>query len=142
MTFPTRLPLRLSHRLTHRISHRFFGAIVATALTLSTVAPAFAKPPEGVKIDPAIHEWFEALVRADGVHCCGVGDCRVAAPNEVRTSANGYEVLLNGGWEPVPDSMVIHRENGPLAATIVCKSHYESAELDERLYCVIPYAGG
>ena len=101
-----------------------------------------AKPTAGVVIDPEVHRWFEALVRADGVHCCGAADCRVAAPGEVRAGANGFEVQVNGWWMPVPESMVIHRESGPIPATIVCKSHFESKEIEERLYCVIPYAGG
>lgn len=101
-----------------------------------------AKPPPGMVIDPEIHQWFEALVRADGVHCCGAADCRVAAPGEVRTGPKGFEVQVNGWWMPVPESLMVHRENGPIPATIVCKSHYESKEIEERLYCVIPYAGG
>src|SRR5579862_9652629 len=104
------------------VSMRLPVIIAAMALTLAASASAaFAKPPPGVVVDPAVHEWFEGLVRADGVHCCGVGDCRVASANEFRTAASGggFEVLLNGSWIPVTDEMVIHRENGPLAATIV-----------------------
>ena len=114
-----------------------------TTLALcATSTAAIARPPDGVKIDPEVHAWFEALVRTDGVHCCGVADCRIASASEVRTSQNGFEILLNGEWEPVPDSLVVHRESGPFAATIVCKSHFETTALDEKLYCVVPYAGG
>jgi len=107
---------------------------------------ATAKPPPG-PIDPAIHAWFESLVRADGLHCCGAADCRIAAPGELRTDDNGFEILLNGEWQPVPESMLVHRENGPFAATIICKSHdYTVAPsgviAQEKLYCVVPYAGG
>jgi len=112
--------------------------VVSLALT-TTASSAFAKPPPG-PVDPEVHKWFENLVRADGLHCCGAADCRVADPGTVRTGATGYEVILNGEWQPVPDSVVIHRENGPFAATIVCKSHSE--DTNERLYCIIPYAGG
>jgi len=112
----------------------------ACAVCVSSVA-AVAKPPPG-PIDPAVHAWFESLVRADGTHCCGVADCRIASPNEVRVGANGFEVYLNGVWQSVPESMMVRRENGPFAATIICKTHSEDELTPDKLYCVVPYAGG
>jgi hypothetical protein len=113
--------------------------LVVSAICVASSA-AVAKPPPG-PIDPAIHEWFESLVRADGLHCCGAADCRIAAPGELRSGDNGFEILLNGKWQPIPEVMMVHRENAPFAATIICKSH-DDMEIGDRLYCVVPYAGG
>ena len=121
---------------------RSAAAFALGAVIFFAAGPAFARPPEGEQIDPAVHEWFEALVRADGTHCCGQADCRVASPNEVRAKGDKFEILLNGDWQDVPDSLVVHRESGPFAATIVCKSHFNDAQLLDVLWCVIPYAGG
>ena len=114
--------------------------LVASAVSGASSA-AVARPPPG-PIDPAIHAWFESLVRADGLHCCGAADCRIAAPGEIRTDAGGFEILLNGVWQPVPEAMMVHRDNGPFAATIICESHSDDQQLGDRLYCVVPYAGG
>jgi hypothetical protein len=115
--------------------------IASLIIAMMLAVPARAAPPPG-PIDPDVAAWFEGLVRADGIHCCGVGDCRIAGQHEVRTTSTGYEVLLNGSWTPVPDSIIVHRDKAPFAATIICKSHYDSAVIEERLYCVVPYAGG
>lgn len=115
--------------------------LFAIAAFCTAGSPAIAKPPPG-PIDPAIHAWFESLVRADGLHCCGAADCRIAAPGELRTGDNGFEILLNGVWQPVPESMLVHRENGPFAATIICKAHSDDILVGDKLYCVVPYAGG
>ena len=119
---------------------RFRLLVTASAICVASSA-AMAAPPPG-PIDPAIHAWFESLVRADGLHCCGAADCRIAAPGELRTGDNGFEIFLNGAWQPVPESMLVHRENAPFAATIVCKSHSNDAKISDKLFCVVPYAGG
>jgi hypothetical protein len=121
---------------------RFQVAVIVGALF---AAPASAKPPADMPIDPAVHAWFESLVRADGVHCCGSADCRIADPATLRTSAKGIEILLNGEWQAVPESLLVHREDAPFAATIVCKAKIDESDITdslERLYCVVPYSGG
>ena len=149
MTVSMRLPFPSSERRSFRsqrshLRSAVFSAALAGSL-LAAAGSALAKPPEGVPIDPAVHEWFESLVRADGLHCCGAADCRVADPREIRVTKDGIEVLLNGKWQAVLDQLIVHRENAPFAATIVCKGHTDSGDLtlaEERLYCVVPYAGG
>lgn len=118
-----------------------FSISLAISVLCAASSAAIAKPPPG-PIDPAIHQWFESLVRADGLHCCGAADCRIAVPGELRAGQNGFEILLNGEWQPVPEAMMVHRESGPFAATIICKSHSDDMQTGDRLYCVVPYAGG
>jgi len=118
---------------------------ILAAAVVFMATQASAKPPEGVVIDPKVHEWFENLVRADGAHCCAEADCRLAESNELRlnAAANGWQIFLNGAWVDVPDSMVVHRDSSPLGGSIICRSRYTEEESPEgnNLYCVIPITG-
>jgi len=116
--------------------------IVALSMVIGFNSMAEAEPPPG-PIDPVIHAWFEALVRSDGMHCCGEADCRIANPNEVRASGEGFLISINGAWTPVPDAYVVRRDDNPLAATIICRTRWTTQQNElNRLYCVVPYSGG
>jgi hypothetical protein len=67
---------------------------------LAGTALAWARPPEGVPLDPAMHEWYQSL-KEPGTNypCCSEADCR---PAEYRMGANGYEALLDDKWVAVP----------------------------------------
>jgi hypothetical protein len=103
---------------------------------------AQANPPEGVPIDPQVHAWFENLVRADGYHCCSAADCRLAKPGELRASAQGLQVLLDGEWIDVPEHLVVHRDYSPIGGSVICKTRYgEGDQMPNALYCVVPFTG-
>ena len=127
------------------MAHAFLMlVIIATVIgtyLLTALATVYGQPPAG-PIDPAVHAWFDGLVRADGASCCKSSDCRFAQPGEVRVSADGFEVKLNKGWVRVPDALLVHREDNPRGLTVVCKSHPETLNEPETLYCLVPYSGG
>jgi hypothetical protein len=103
---------------------------------------ANAQPPEGVTVDPAIHAWFESLVRADGGHCCGAADCRSAQPGELRAQGDSFQVLLDGQWVDVPAQLVVHRDFSPIGGSVICKTRYDEADnMPNALYCVVPITG-
>lgn len=104
------------------------------------VKVANAAPPAGQQIDPKIHAWFESLIRADGTHCCGEADCRIAAYSELRQNGDGYQVLIDGQWRDVPPGLIVDREDNPMLSSIICESRGEYTP--HSLYCLIPFAGG
>jgi len=116
--------------------------LVALIVLGVSTGPVRAKPPEGVTVDPDTHAWFEALVRADGYHCCSMADCRAAKPGELRASARGYQVLVDGDWVDVPDFMVVHRDYSPIGGSVICRTRYDEIERQSNaLYCVVPITG-
>lgn len=115
------------------------GALIGAALLSH---PAHSAPPPGVGKEGPIAAWFSGLVREDGVHCCGVGDCRRALPGEIKVENGTFYVHINGDWQPVPSKYIVHRDYNPLDVTIICRTRYlPDQHMHDTLYCVIPYTG-
>ena len=121
-------------------------AATVAALALAWVTIARAELPAGTVVDPAVHAWFESLHRADGMSCCGKSDCKIAMPGELRASAHGYQVIIDGVWTDVPDAYIVDREDNPFGVTVICRTRWTQSENGEyggnHLYCVVPYSGG
>lgn len=89
----------------------------AIALTIS-MRPAQAAPPPDA--DPALNSWFQGLQQPDtGVSCCSIADCR---PVDDRVGPNGYEVLINNEWLPVPQQKILQGKHNPAGRAVVCYS--------------------
>lgn len=93
---------------------RSIVCVVGAVLAFSV---ANAAPPVGQSIDPEMHEWYQSLKQpSTGAGCCSISDCR--AYNS-RIVSDRYEILLHDRWLPVPNSVVLRRENRAGAA-IAC----------------------
>src|SRR5579871_4524673 len=90
---------------------------VGFSLALSA-GTAAAQPPDGAPTNGPVHDWFAALVRSDGIHCCAESDCRPAASGELIPDGDGMSIHINGSVEPVPESLIVRRESNPLGASI------------------------
>lgn len=93
-----------------------------------------AQPPAGMQIDPAVHAWFESLVRADGFRCCSESDCAPAVRGELTESGGNYTVWEEGQPFAIPETKIVRRDDNPLQKTIICK-------VRTAVFCVIPYSG-
>jgi hypothetical protein len=51
-------------------------------------------------------EWFESLKTRSGESCCSQSDCRQTTA-EWRGDTQGWWVLVNGSWRPVPADKVL-----------------------------------
>src|SRR5579883_409625 len=109
---------------------RHFAAAIAAGFFVSA---AQAAPPEGADPDSPTGQWFQNLVRDDGMSCCAVSDCRPVGPDELRSSGStGLEMRIESVWKEVPEYMIVRRGDNPLGKSIICRSRAE-------VYCVIPY---
>lgn len=89
------------------------------ALSLGA-AFAWARPPEGAPVDPALHDWYQSLkMPGTPFSCCSMADCR---PTDYRMGDNGYEALLDGKWVPVPQDRVLVGYTNPVGRAVVCSS--------------------
>jgi hypothetical protein len=89
--------------------------ILASSLLLLTGVSRAAPPPNA---DPALAPWFESLQRPDvGGSCCSIADCRRV---QSRTTAKGYEVLLDDAWVPVPPQRVVRGRDNPTGEAVSC----------------------
>jgi len=87
---------------------------------LAGSALAWARPPEGVPIDPTMHEWYESLKEpGTSFSCCSEADCR---PAEYRLGGNGYEAWLDDKWVAVPPEKVLVGYTNPVGRAVVCRS--------------------
>lgn len=110
---------------------------------LLTAASAFAAPPLGQQVDPEMHKWYESLKQpGTGSGCCSIADCR---PHESRVVEDHYEILLHGKkWLPVPDGVVLHRENRAGAAVACLRTQWNygfgppPADYSPEILCFIP----
>ena len=97
------------------------GLVIGLWLVLAPVALApasFAEPPAGLSLDPALHEWFEALHRPGSAKpCCSVSDCRFAV---FRIRDGHYEVAIDGYRYVVPPQAVIAGIFNPTGKAVVC----------------------
>ncbi|HWB52244.1 MAG TPA: hypothetical protein VG651_24265 [Stellaceae bacterium] len=83
-------------------------------------ALAWARPPEDVPVDPALHDWYQSLkMPGTPFSCCSIADCR---PTDYRMGPNGYEALLDGQWVPVPQEKVLVGYSNPVGRAVVCRS--------------------
>jgi hypothetical protein len=56
-----------------------------------------------------IDRWYQSLrVPGSGEGCCSVADCH---PTDARLVTNGWEVFVEGSWRPVPEALILTREN-------------------------------
>ena len=103
---------------------------IAAAFAVGT-ALAWARPPEGVPIDPTLHEWYESLKEPGTLYpCCSEADCR---PTEYRMGGAGYEIRVNDNWMPVPADKVLVGYTNPVGRAVVCRSPVTGAVL-----CFVP----
>jgi len=87
------------------------GGILAViaGLVLVSCTAARARDLDGryANSDPATREFFRSQTNRNGVNCCDESDGKRVNDAEWRTSATGYEVLINGKWVAVPDHAVL-----------------------------------
>jgi len=77
---------------------------------------AVAAPPDNA--DPTLAPWFQSLRQpGTGISCCSMADCRAT---EYRTSAFGYEALIEDKWLAVPPDRVLQHTDNPTGRAIVC----------------------
>lgn len=95
-------------------------AIWIVAVLMAGAALAWARPPEGVPIDPTLHDWYESLKEPGTTYpCCSIADCR---PTEYRMGDVGYEAYLDNQWIRVPDDRVLKNQPNPVGHAVVCRS--------------------
>jgi hypothetical protein len=103
----------------------FAGALLVGA------ALAWARPPEGVPIDPTLHDWYESLREPGTAYpCCSIADCR---PTDYRMGGSGYEAWLDEQWIQVPDDRVLKNQPNPVGRAVVCRSPVNGSIL-----CFVP----
>ena len=101
------------------------GAVIAgTAL-------AWARPPEGGPVDPALHDWYESL-KEPGTNfpCCSIADCR---PVDYKLDPGGYEALVETRWVRVPDDKILHGKPNPTGRGVLCRS-----PISGTILCFVP----
>lgn len=82
---------------------------IITATIFGWMSASHAAPPPGQPVDPEMHNWYSSLRQPHtDAGCCSIADCR---PYVSRISGDHYEVYLYNRWTPVPNEVVLHREN-------------------------------
>ncbi len=85
-------------------------------LLLAGIAAARGAPPENA--DPSLAPWFQSLRQpGTGISCCSIADCRTT---DYRTTARGYEALVDGRWLAVPPDRVLQETENPTGRAVVC----------------------
>lgn len=115
---------------------------IALLALLCIVSVAHAAPPTDRPLDPTMTEWYRSLHQpGTGASCCSVADCR---PYDARIVKDHYEIRLHDKWWPVPDNVVLHREN-PTGSAVAClrtQWNYELApapsDYTPEIMCFIP----
>ena len=89
----------------------------AGLLALTCIARAvLAAPPPNA--DPALAPWFNSLRQpSTNALCCSMADCRRV---ESRLSGEHYEALIEGEWRPVPNHVILERNDNPTGHAIAC----------------------
>jgi hypothetical protein len=95
--------------------HLMRRIIFAAIMSMTTLAAAFAAPPENG--DRSLAPWFNSLSASDGTHCCSMADCRGTMS---RLTADGYEAVIDNTWVPVPWDRVLPRTDNPTGQAVVC----------------------
>ncbi|HUN50291.1 MAG TPA: hypothetical protein VMU42_04215 [Candidatus Sulfotelmatobacter sp.] len=75
-----------------------------------------AQPPPGSNL--TFKDWFQSLQQpGTQSSCCSIADCHLTS---YRTTANGYEVPINGRWIAVPPDRVLQHVANPTGSGVVC----------------------
>ncbi len=97
--------------------------LACLALPLAVTATALARAPTDRPLDPFISSWFKGLKNPNllfyGGYCCDQSDGRVLAEDEWRTTAEGYEVQVEGDWKPVPPNAILSQTENPTGGAVV-----------------------
>ena len=64
-------------------------------------------------------EWFEKLKTPSGESCCNLSDCRQTQA-EWRADSEGWWVLVNGTWRPVPADKVLRSPRSIDGSAYLC----------------------
>lgn len=68
--------------------------------------------------DPANDAWYASLVSpVTGLSCRNKNDCK---PRDHHQTADGYEVLIDGEWLPVPPDVILQRIPNPTGRAVAC----------------------
>jgi hypothetical protein len=109
-----------------------FRLIVAFLLGSSIVTTA-QEGHHGVGHEQWHASFYSTLMRKDGNgSCCNLSDC---SPTQSRMVGNHYEVMIEGKWTPVPQS-VIQNRSAPDAGAHVCAPKQEGGNKGV-IYCVV-----
>ncbi len=117
-------------------------ALLAIAMASAAVVTAIAAPPAGMPIDPEMGQWFQSLRQpGTGAGCCSIADCR---PFESRIARDHYEIFVDNRWLPVPNAVVLHRENKAGSAIACLRTLWNygfgppPAGFDPGILCFVP----
>ena len=97
------------------VFHSRAGLIRFALFAFVAASAVHAAPPENA--DPALAPWFQSLQAPNGTSCCSNADCRVT---DYRTSAAGYEALIDNRWIAVPRDRVLDHVSNPTGRAVVC----------------------
>ena len=79
--------------------------------------PAMARAPDSADADLA--PWFESLRNpTTNMSCCEHWDGHILKDSEWRAVKDGYEILSNGAWIPVPPEAVLQHTANPVGAAV------------------------
>jgi hypothetical protein len=102
--------------VTARTTPLYYSMAAIMLAALVHAAPGRAAPPENA--DPNLAPWFQSLRQpGTGISCCSVADCRMT---DYRTTAAGYEALIDNKWLDVPPARVLQHTSNPTGRAIVC----------------------
>ena len=95
-------------------------------------------------------EWFESLKTPSGQSCCSLSLCRQTTA-EWRGDTQGWWVLANGSWRPVPANKVLTSTRSIDGAAYLCAGSDSRGAVDEEesplwaiprvlgtIYCFVP----
>jgi hypothetical protein len=87
------------------------AAYFAIALVSLHVSAGFSQTTD-------LSGWFKSLRQpGTGMSCCDISDCQAV---NARTSAEGYEVFIDGRWIAVPEDKILNGKNNPLGRAVAC----------------------
>jgi hypothetical protein len=93
-------------------------AACAAMLIVNSVH-AIAAPPSALTPNRTLSEWFKSLRQPNSsALCCSISDCRKV---DYRMADDGaYEVLIEGSWSRVPDTIILKRKGNPVGSAVAC----------------------
>jgi hypothetical protein len=105
--------------------------------------------------DPARAQWFASLRTPSGESCCDLSDCRVTRA-EWRGDTQGWWVLVDGAWRPVPADKVLDWPRSIDGAAYLCSGSHSWGNTDQAqirglqivpslpgaIYCFVPPESG
>jgi hypothetical protein len=97
--------------------------------------------------DESRAEWFERLKTPAGESCCTLRDCRRTTA-EWRGDTEGWWILVNGWWRPVPADKVLKSPRSIDGGAYVCMGEDSRGDMRDTLgsptslpgqiYCFVP----